>query len=173
MKKISNVKLTYKALSVLLAFSFMATIIGFSVAYLENKNYTALTAKYDEAIEKISDLEISVSALMATEVQYTATDYNPYPAENHTQEITTTLAETEEDTAYTSENTTSHTEEKISEQHSEESATTKATSGTYYVTHSGKKYHVASCSYLSKSKIAITIDRIKAEGYSPCSRCIK
>ena len=163
MKKISNVKLTYKALSLLLAFSFIATIIGFSVAYLENKNYTALTAKYDEAIEKISDLEISVSALMATEAQ-NITDYSPYPAENHTQEITTTLAEIREDTTYTAENTTSHTEE---------AATVRDTSGTYYVTHSGKKYHVASCSYLSKSKIAITIDRIKAEGYSPCSRCIK
>ena len=41
----------------------------------------------------------------------------------------------------------------------------------YYVTKSGKKYHRAGCSYL-KSKIEITIDKIKSGGYEPCSRCI-
>ncbi len=42
----------------------------------------------------------------------------------------------------------------------------------YYVTKSGRKYHIDGCSYL-KSKIEITYDDIIAGGYEPCSRCIK
>lgn len=44
---------------------------------------------------------------------------------------------------------------------------------TYYVTSSGKKYHKSTCSYLSKSRISISLSDAKAKGYSPCSRCIK
>ena len=168
-----NPKFTVRSLSVLLIFSFIATIIGFSVAYFENKNYKALTAKYDQAIEKISDLEMSVSAFMTTSVYYPTNTTAVYPAEDPTEAITTTLTEYEEEISYTTENITSHSIAEATQQTSEQSTTASAASGTYYVTQSGKKYHVASCSYLSKSKIAITMDRIKAEGYSPCSRCIK
>ena len=168
-----NSKLTVKGLSVLLVFSFVAAIIGFSVAYLENKNYKSLTEKYDQAIEKVSDLEMSVSALMSTSVYYPANTTSAYPAEESTEAISTTLIETEEEISYTTENSTSHSETEPTQETSDQPTTVKATSGTYYVTQSGKKYHIASCSYLSKSKIAITIDRVKAEGYSPCSRCIK
>jgi methylphosphotriester-DNA--protein-cysteine methyltransferase len=42
---------------------------------------------------------------------------------------------------------------------------------TVYVTNTGKKYHTGSCSYLSKSKIAISLSDAKAQGYGPCSRC--
>jgi hypothetical protein len=164
-----NPKFTVKGLSVLLVFSFVATVIGFSVAYTENKNYRALTKKYDQAIEKVSDLEMSVAALMSTTVYYPSTTDTVYPAEDPTEAITTTISETREDIVYPNDNTNSQNTTEASEQIS----TTTAASGTYYVTQSGKKYHIASCSYLSKSKIAITIDRINAEGYSPCSRCIK
>lgn len=44
--------------------------------------------------------------------------------------------------------------------------------GTYYVTSSGKKYHKSTCSYLSKSRISISLSDAKSKGYSPCSRCI-
>jgi len=40
-----------------------------------------------------------------------------------------------------------------------------------YITNTGKKYHLDGCSSLSKSKIAITLDEAKAEGYTPCSKC--
>ena len=166
-----NPKFTVKGLSVLLVFSFVATVIGFSVAYTENKNYRALTKKYDQAIEKVSELEVSVAALMTTSVYTTESAY-VYPAEDLTEAITTTLSEAEL-SSYPDESSASQSNTENTKQTSEQSATATATSGTYYVTQSGKKYHISSCSYLSKSKIAITTDRIKAEGYSPCSRCIK
>jgi uncharacterized cupredoxin-like copper-binding protein len=40
-----------------------------------------------------------------------------------------------------------------------------------YITKSGEKYHAGSCSYLSKSKIAITLGEAVRKGYGPCSRC--
>ena len=41
---------------------------------------------------------------------------------------------------------------------------------TVYVTGSGGKYHRDGCQYLSKSKIAISLDEARA-GYEPCSKC--
>ena len=42
---------------------------------------------------------------------------------------------------------------------------------TVYKTNTGSKYHTSGCSYLSKSKIAISLSDAKAEGLTPCSRC--
>ncbi len=51
--------------------------------------------------------------------------------------------------------------------------TTSSTSqtSTVYITESGSKYHRGSCSYLSNSKISISLSSAKAQGYTPCSRC--
>lgn len=46
-------------------------------------------------------------------------------------------------------------------------------SQVYYVTASGKKYHKAGCSYLTKSIREVTYDEILSGGYTACSRCIK
>lgn len=40
-----------------------------------------------------------------------------------------------------------------------------------YVTKSGKKYHKADCSSLSKGKIEMLLETAKSEGYTPCSKC--
>lgn len=48
-----------------------------------------------------------------------------------------------------------------------------ASGDTVYVTNSGTKYHRSGCSYLSHSKIAISLSDAKAQGYTPCSRCFK
>lgn len=40
-----------------------------------------------------------------------------------------------------------------------------------YITKTGKKYHRSTCRYLSKSKIAITLENAKKSGYTPCSIC--
>lgn len=42
---------------------------------------------------------------------------------------------------------------------------------TVYVTKTGAKYHTYGCQYLSKSCIAIELDKAKAQGYTPCSKC--
>ena len=40
-----------------------------------------------------------------------------------------------------------------------------------YITETGEKYHKSGCQYLKKSKIEITLEEAKANGYTPCSRC--
>lgn len=40
-----------------------------------------------------------------------------------------------------------------------------------YITDTGRKYHSASCVYLKKSKIAISLADAKARGLTPCSTC--
>lgn len=42
---------------------------------------------------------------------------------------------------------------------------------TVYITDTGKKYHSASCSYLKKSKHAISKSSAISQGYSACSKC--
>lgn len=42
---------------------------------------------------------------------------------------------------------------------------------TVYITRTGSKYHQASCAYLKKSSIPISLKEACARGYSPCSRC--
>ena len=42
---------------------------------------------------------------------------------------------------------------------------------TVYITKTGDCYHRANCSYLKKSKIAISLKNAIDEGYSRCSKC--
>jgi micrococcal nuclease len=42
---------------------------------------------------------------------------------------------------------------------------------TVYITRTGKKYHTATCRYLSRSKIATSLKDAKANGYTACSVC--
>lgn len=42
----------------------------------------------------------------------------------------------------------------------------------YYITKTGKKYHVDGCRSLSQSKIQISYSNAVARGYKPCSSCI-
>jgi hypothetical protein len=44
-------------------------------------------------------------------------------------------------------------------------------SQTVYITKTGKKYHVQTCRYLSRSSIAISLSDAIASGYTPCSVC--
>lgn len=48
----------------------------------------------------------------------------------------------------------------------------KVTKGTtVYVTKTGAKYHLGSCSYLRQSKISTTKAKAINGGYTACSRC--
>lgn len=44
-------------------------------------------------------------------------------------------------------------------------------SDTVYVTNTGKKYHRGTCRWLSESKIPISREEAKRQGYAPCSEC--
>lgn len=178
--KLISMGLTMKGLRILLAFSFIATVIGFTTAYCEHRQYTELVGRYDTAIEKMSEYEELVAQLInSTTVSVYTTQYTEPPTTDETTEapeVTKTTSDV--DSAHNVSQSTQATSTKpqiTTAQQTEKETTQKVneTSSTYYVTQSGKKYHIASCSYLSKSKIAISMDRIKAEGYTPCSRCIK
>jgi endonuclease YncB( thermonuclease family) len=48
----------------------------------------------------------------------------------------------------------------------------QASSGeTVYITDTGGKYHTASCRHLNNSKIQISLEYARAQGYTPCSVC--
>lgn len=51
------------------------------------------------------------------------------------------------------------------------STSSQPQSVTVYITKTGSKYHRSGCQYLSKSKIAISLDDAKSRGYTACSRC--
>jgi competence protein ComEC len=40
-----------------------------------------------------------------------------------------------------------------------------------YITKSGEKYHTASCLFLKKSRIEISLGSAVSRGYEPCSHC--
>lgn len=40
-----------------------------------------------------------------------------------------------------------------------------------YITKTGSKYHIGTCSSLRSSKIPISLEKAKADGYEPCGRC--
>jgi len=42
---------------------------------------------------------------------------------------------------------------------------------TVYITKTGSKYHRDGCHYLSKSKIAVSLNKLDTKKYSPCSSC--
>jgi hypothetical protein len=50
-------------------------------------------------------------------------------------------------------------------------AKTQTKEQTVYTTNSGRTYNTATCRYLSKSKIPISLKDAKAQGYSACSVC--
>jgi hypothetical protein len=42
---------------------------------------------------------------------------------------------------------------------------------TVYITKTGKKYHTATCRYLSRSRIPVSLKDAKGRGYTACSVC--
>lgn len=160
--------LSERSLIALLIFSFICTLLGFGIAYNEHRSLKDLSDKYDVAIGKIDECQSELSALsekvadmesattiIITDESFTSEDFY------HTLDIypdTTDAYAKDEDTTQT----------KVTE-----ATTAKASSGQYYVTQSGTKYHTSYCSYLSKSRIAVSLETIRSKGYSPCSRCIR
>ena len=158
--------LTVKSLCFMLALSVIATVLGFAVAYNEHRNLVELWDKYDEAMVKIEECEDAIAELSQkiSDNNIVVTEKVEYQ-ENYAQDVSEeyiAVTDKTDNQSATSDKTESTT-----------AASSVVTSVKYYVTKSGSKYHIGTCSFLSKSKIAITMEQIKAEGYTPCSRCIK
>lgn len=70
-----------------------------------------------------------------------------------------------------SSNSSSSSNSTSKRKNSSTDSTTSNSSRTVYITKTGSKYHSSSCSYLKRSKIAISLKDAKDRGYSACSRC--
>ena len=151
--------LTDKSLLALLIFSFVCTILGFGIAYNEHRSLVALEKKFDEAIVKIDECQSEISDL----------------SEQIAQAQTITLPSASEDASASGDTIADSQSSVDTTENTKHDSTTQSppVSGQYYVTQSGSKYHISTCSYLSKSRIAVSAETIKTKGYSPCSRCIK
>lgn len=55
--------------------------------------------------------------------------------------------------------------------HQKEESATQTENITVYITRTGTKYHMGTCSYLRASRIPISLKEACARGYTPCSRC--
>ena len=167
---------TMKSLSFMLILSVIATVLGFGVAYNEHRNLTALWDKYDEALEKIESCEEAISELSQQIIMQEAEDaiyIEPTTTQYHENFYEENTEESSYEEYYPAENITADTTQTTTKPQTATAISSAVSEGKYYVTKSGSKYHIGTCSFLSKSKIAITMDQIKAEGYTPCSRCIK
>ena len=154
--------LSERSLVALLLFSFVCTLLGFGIAYNEHRSLAELSDKYDEAIVKIDQCQSAISNLseMVTMTQTTL--------------IPTTFADVSQpDDIVSQSHKESDSESSTTQSKPDKTTQSQPVSGQYYVTQSGSKYHISSCSYLSKSRIAVSLETIRSKGYSPCSRCIK
>lgn len=68
-------------------------------------------------------------------------------------------------------NSTTEQDSAVVEQVEEVVASSDETGVEVHITNTGKKYHSAGCQYLRKSDIITTLDKAKAKGLGPCSKC--
>ncbi len=157
-------KLTEKSLLALLVLSFVCTVMGFGMAYNEHRNLSVLSDKYQQAIDKIVACEESIS-ILSEKIDNLQTTV---PAEHPT-----IPEEFISDEKIQNDTTSADYNNKQNLSGQEPEMTFQPSDSKYYVTQSGSKYHISSCSYLSKSRIPVSLETIRAKRYTPCSRCIK
>ncbi len=141
-------------IAIVAVMSIVMNIALAGAAYNSHKDLETFLSLY--APEKSEEIS---TTLLAEEAYDENTTEVPQTSEVTTQEKSE--AETTEASTQKEEGTSPVAESEEAQQ------------GTYYVTSSGTKYHKSTCGYLSKSRIAISLNDAKAKGYSPCSRCIK
>ncbi len=106
--------------------------------------------------------EVSPTAEVGTIVA--ASDDNTIKIDKKTSAIKEQAPPNESETSNTDSSVIKATAEKTREE-------TEKKEVTIYVTKTGEKYHSNGCQYLRKSKIPISLDNAKDQGYTPCSRC--
>lgn len=129
------------------------------------------SAELDALSQKLEELEAENQKLSGdlTTANQTIQDLSSKITDLENQ-LSQKTAEAEQ---LSSEKSTSSSKNSTSSDDSDASPGQKSGGGgaTVYITKTGEKYHTGGCSYLKKSKIAISLDEAKADGYSPCSRC--
>lgn len=184
--KLYNIKSKEKIKTISIIF-LIFLILCFALSDNSQKN-VELTKQVEELTKQIEELKVQITTVN------NRLEENQKKLEEKSKEITTlqeekTKLESEKQTLnqkieelITSKTNKTSTQMSTS---SSLSSTTKAsnnsssntenvsTSNSYtvYITDTGKKYHSASCSYLKKSKHAISKDSAISQGYSACSKC--
>ena len=176
-------------LSFLLFCALCAYTNPVDVTQYENK-ITELNAKLEYNEKQITNLQEANKLLQESnsklEEEKSTLEGEKQTLENEKNELTTKVDELK-NASSTSSTTTSSSSEiqksststaSSSTSNSKSSSVTSTTSSTnndqsytVYITNTGSKYHSASCSYLRKSKIAITLNEAKSKGYTACSKC--
>ncbi len=147
--------------------SIVLNIALIGMLYDEQKDFDALSSVYSLTYEYISTSVLTTQNITHNKQQETFAQESSNAASSNS--ATTSASKADDKTPENAENISSPSKATTAE--STEAVVSDRK--TYYITDSGKKYHLSGCSYLKNSSNAITLSRAKAEGFTPCSRCIK
>lgn len=151
--------------------SYEETLASFTE--LESTNQT-LQSQLEEKDSEIASLKQSVDTTSTYEGQIKELEKQ---VESLKEENTTLQSKvTNLETAAASSSSTATTSDSAKSSDSTANMDTPDNSSTgsgtiVYITNTGEKYHLGSCSYLRQSKIEIDKEDAIAQGYSACSRC--
>ena len=163
-------------LSFLLFCAFCAYTNPVDVTQYENK-ITELNDKLEYNEKQITNLKEENQLLQKAN---STLEEEKQTLENEKNKLTTKVDELENASTVSSssevQNSSTSTDSSLtnSSKSSSETSTISTTNNqsyTVYITNTGSKYHSASCSYLRKSKIAISLSEAKSKGYTACSKC--
>ena len=156
MDRILKIKMT-AIISLLVVMLFATVIYAFSI----ERKLSALSDAQHVVINKAGETTTNFIG-----DRYTAESYAVAENETvHTTECTQTVSDSEE-------NVSGVGEEATGNETTAGVNTYRNDKKVFYVTKTGKKYHVDGCQYL-KTKIEITYGEIIDGNYEPCSKCIK
>lgn len=128
-----------------------------------SESWQAGEAKGSAAVPEQTNTDEAAAGGMAAVPEQSNTDKTAAEGTAAVPEQTNTDETAAEGTAAVQEQTDTNT--TISETPAESTAI------IVHITKSGSKYHTAGCQYLHSSDIEIELDKAKASGYTPCSKC--
>lgn len=113
----------------------------------------------------------SVNTIIENTIEQTETKETNTIQKNNNSESTTKNDSSSSNNKTNSSNKSNNTAKENVTSSSEKTTTDYSKSTIVYITNTGEKYHRSGCSSLRKSKIEISLDKAKKQGYSACSRC--
>lgn len=149
--------------------SYEETLASFTE--LESTNQT-LQSQLEEKDSEIASLKQSVDTASTYEGQIKELEkqVESLKEENTTLQSKVTNLETAADSSSSKASDSAKSSDSTANMDTPDNSSTG--SGTIvYITNTGEKYHLGSCSYLRQSKIEIDKEDAIAQGYSACSRC--
>ncbi len=174
-----NKKLRYMFLSLIIVFAVVLIVMGIDIemkiyklsqgAPVEVYTAASTSAEYNETTAFIPPTTFATTTVHGTLTHRSSEAYTSEYSETTASAITS-----DKQTTVTAQAPLTEAEDTAPSEENEETTVIVVMGDTnFYVTKTGKKYHKADCSYLSDSKIKVTVEEIIEGGYEPCSRCMK